>query len=44
MIKRLDPTFDTKDHGHASLADMVKAPDAVVEVRNGESDHVVRLK
>jgi hypothetical protein len=44
MIKRLDPTFDTKDHGHASFSDMVKALDVVVEVRKGESDHVVRLK
>ena len=25
MIKRLDPTFDTKDHGHASFVEMVKA-------------------
>ena len=44
MIKRLDPTFDTKDHGHASFSDIIKALDAVVEVRKGESDHVVRLK
>ena len=28
MIKRLDPTFDTKDHGHAGFADMLKALDA----------------
>jgi hypothetical protein len=44
MIKRLDPTFDTKDHWHASFSDMIKALDAVVEVRKGESDHVLRLK
>jgi len=44
MIKRLDPTFDTKDHGYASFADMVKALDAVVEVKKGESDHVLRLR
>ncbi len=44
MIKRLDPTFDTKDHGHANMSEMLKALDAVVEVRKGESDHVVRLR
>jgi hypothetical protein len=25
MIKRLDATFDPKDHGHANFAEMVKA-------------------
>nr|WP_082567967.1 OST-HTH/LOTUS domain-containing protein [Pelomonas sp. Root1217] len=44
MVKRLDPTFDTKDHGHASFAEMVKALDAVVEVKKGESDHMLRLR
>jgi hypothetical protein len=44
MIKRLDATFDTKEHGHASLSDMVKALDTIVEVRKGEFDHEVRLR
>ncbi|KQY88281.1 hypothetical protein ASD35_11870 [Pelomonas sp. Root1444] len=44
MIKRLDPTFDTRDHGHASFAEMVKALDAVVEVKKGDSDHMLRLR
>jgi hypothetical protein len=44
MIKRLDPTFDTKDHGYASFSEMVKALDAVVEVKKGESDHMLRLR
>jgi uncharacterized LabA/DUF88 family protein len=44
MVKRLDPTFDPKDHGHASFAEMVKALDTVVEVKKGESDHMVRLR
>ena len=44
MIKRLDPTFDPKDHGHASFSDMVKALDAVVEVRKGMKDHEVKLR
>lgn len=44
MIKRLDSTFAPKDYGHASFAEMVKALDAIVEVRKGESDHEVRLR
>jgi uncharacterized LabA/DUF88 family protein len=44
MIKRLDPTFDTKDHGHATFAEMVKALDSVVELKKGESDHILRLR
>jgi hypothetical protein len=44
MIKRLDPTFDTKDQGHASFAEMLKALDAVVDVRKGATDHLVRLR
>ncbi len=44
MIKRLDPTFDTKDHGHANFAEMVKGLDEIVEVRKGDADHVLRLK
>ncbi|MEO8278905.1 MAG: NYN domain-containing protein [Ideonella sp.] len=44
MIKRLDSTFDTRDHGHASFADMLKAMDAIVEIRKGETDHLVRLR
>jgi uncharacterized LabA/DUF88 family protein len=44
MIKRLDPTFDPKDSGHASFTDMLKALDQVVEVRKGEGDHHLRLR
>ena len=44
MIKRLDPTFDTKDHGHANFAEMVKTLDTVVEIKKGESDHLLRLR
>ena len=44
MIKRLDPTFDTKDHGYASFTEMVKSLDALVEVCKGESDQTVRLR
>ena len=44
MIKRLDPTFTTKDYGHAGFAEMVKALDTVVEGKKGESDHMLRLR
>lgn len=44
MMKRLDPTFDPKDHGHASFGDMLKALDTIVEVRKGEADHQLRLR
>ena len=44
MIKRLDPTFDPKDHGHASFGEMLKALDAFVEIRKGEADHQLKLK
>ena len=44
MIKRLDPTFDTKEHGHGNFAEMVKAMDTVVEIRKGTSDHQLRLR
>jgi uncharacterized LabA/DUF88 family protein len=44
MIKRLDPTFDPKEHGYANFAAMVKALDAVVEVKKGDSDQIVRLR
>ncbi|MEW5788286.1 MAG: NYN domain-containing protein [Pseudomonadota bacterium] len=44
MIKRLDPTFDSKDHGYANFAEMLKALNTVVEVKKGESDHIIRLR
>ena len=37
-------TFDPKDHGHASFADMVKAMDTIVEIKKGESDHLLRAR
>lgn len=42
MIKRLDPTFDFKDHGYGSFSDMIKALPEVVEVRKGDVDHQLR--
>ena len=44
MIKRLDPTFDPKDHGHPNFAEMVKAMDAVIEIKKGETDHLIRVR
>jgi uncharacterized LabA/DUF88 family protein len=44
MIKRLDPTFDPKDHGHTGFAEMLKALDTVIEIKKGEKDHLVRLR
>lgn len=44
MIKRLDPTFDFKEHGFASFSEMFKALDAIVEFRKGEADHQLRLR
>jgi hypothetical protein len=44
MIKRLDPTFDPKEHGYANFPAMVKSLDTIVEVKKGESDQIVRLK
>jgi hypothetical protein len=44
MVKRLDPTFDPKDHGYASFSELLKAMDTGVEVRKGEADHQLRLR
>jgi hypothetical protein len=44
MIKRLDPTYDYREHGHTSFAAMVKALEAMVEVRKGEFDQQLRVR
>ena len=44
MIRRLDSTFDTREHGHANYSAMVKALDDVVEVKKGESDQLLRWR
>jgi uncharacterized LabA/DUF88 family protein len=44
MIKRMDPTFDPKDHGYPNFPAMVKALENVVEVKKGDSDQIVRLR
>lgn len=44
MVKRLDSTFDLKDYGYTSFSEMLKAMDAVVEVKKGEKDGQLRLR
>ena len=44
MIKRLDPTFDFKDHGYASFSEMIKGLGEVVEVRKRDADHQLRVR
>lgn len=44
MIKRLDPTFDLKEHGHTSFPGMVKSLGELVEVQKGDSDQLIRLR
>jgi uncharacterized LabA/DUF88 family protein len=44
MIKRLDPTFDPREHGHAGFLAMLAAFAALVEVKDGETDRLVRLR
>lgn len=44
MMKRLDPTFDTRDHGYASFPALVDALDSLIEIRDGELDQLVKLR
>jgi len=44
MFKRLDPTFDTKHHGYANFSAMVKALEALVEIRKGDADQLLRWR
>jgi uncharacterized LabA/DUF88 family protein len=44
LVKRLDSTFDLAEHGYATFAGMLEGMDALVEVRQGESDRQVRLR
>lgn len=44
MIRRLDPTFNLKEHGHTSFSAMVKSLDTVVETRSGANDQQLRLR
>lgn len=44
MMKRLDPTFDLSGSGYTSFSAMLKAFDAVIELRKGENDQQVRLR
>ncbi len=44
MVKRLDPTFDFKEHGYTSFANMLKSLDSLVEIRKGENDQQLKLR
>ena len=44
MIKRLDPTFDPREHGHANFLAMLAAFAALVDIKDGEADQLVRLR
>jgi len=44
MIKRLDSTFDPREHGHVNFLAMLKALDALVDVREEDADLMVRLR
>ncbi len=44
MIKRLDPTFDFKDHGYGSFSEMIKGLADAVELRKGDVDHQLRVR
>ncbi len=44
MIKRLDSTFDTNEHGYANFYAMLKGLEALLERGQGESDQSVRLR
>ncbi len=44
MIKRLDSSFDPREHGHTGFAEMLKALDTVLETRTGEFEQELRLR
>lgn len=44
MMKRLDSTFDLKDAGYTSFSALLKAMDAVVEIKKGDTDQLLRLR
>ena len=43
MLKRLDSTFDAREYGYANFLAMLKGLDALVEVRDGQADRLLRL-
>jgi uncharacterized LabA/DUF88 family protein len=44
MVKRLDPTFQLAEHGHATVGGMLEALESLVELRQGEGGQQVRLR
>lgn len=44
MMKRLDSTFDLREHGYADFRSLVQALSPVVEIRDQESNPFIRLR
>jgi hypothetical protein len=44
MVKRLDPTFDLAEHGHADFPKMLETLDSLLEIREGETGRQVKLR
>jgi len=44
MIKRLDPTFDTKDYGYANFSALVASLETLIDVRPGDTVDSIRLR
>lgn len=44
MIKRLDSTFNTKDHGYASFAEMLEALETVIEIKKVATYYLQRVR
>jgi hypothetical protein len=44
MVKRLDSTFDVKEQGYPNFSTLISTLDALVEIRQGDRDRVIRLR
>lgn len=44
LIRRLDSTFDPKEHGYASFSAMLHAFDSLLEIQNSGPEPLVRLR
>lgn len=44
MIKRLDPTFDPKEHGYTDFSALVNSLDTLIEIRSAVPDQMLSLR
>jgi hypothetical protein len=44
MIMRLDPSFDETNYGFKSFSDLLDNCSDIIEIKKGESDHIIILK